>query len=110
MASLADFSPRPLVGLGRSSTLGSKQLPGATTIFVERVLTPADILKRILQIGTDPKEHDLVLDFFAGYCSTAHALFALNREDAGNRRFICVQLPESSPQAGIEAEEAHGCR
>jgi adenine-specific DNA-methyltransferase len=39
-----------------------------------------------------------VLDFFAGSCSTANAVLALNREDGGNRRFVCVQLPEPLPK------------
>jgi len=38
--------------------------------------------------------NDLILDFFAGSCTTAHAVFELNKEDGGNRRFIMVQLPE----------------
>ena len=59
---------------------------------------PTRLLKRLLQIGTSPKKSDLVLDFFAGSCSTAHAVLALNREDGGNRRFICVQLPEPLPK------------
>ena len=37
---------------------------------------------------------DIVLDFFAGSATTAHAVLAQNREDGGNRRFIMVQLPE----------------
>jgi adenine-specific DNA-methyltransferase len=37
---------------------------------------------------------DIVLDFFAGSCTTAHAVMALNAEDRGNRKFICVQLAE----------------
>jgi adenine-specific DNA-methyltransferase len=36
----------------------------------------------------------IVLDFFAGSCTTAHAALELNREDGGHRRFIMVQLPE----------------
>ena len=36
----------------------------------------------------------LVLDFFAGSCSTAHAVLAQNAADGGRRRFICVQSPE----------------
>lgn len=59
---------------------------------------PTRLLKRLLQIGTDSKAGDLVLDFFAGSCSTANAVFALNREDGGNRRFVCVQLPEPLPK------------
>lgn len=39
-------------------------------------------------------ENDVVLDFFAGSGTTAHAVMALNAEDSGNRKFISVQLPE----------------
>lgn len=39
-------------------------------------------------------QNDYVLDFFAGSCTTAHAVFELNKLDKGNRRFIMVQLPE----------------
>ena len=39
-------------------------------------------------------ENEIVLDFFAGSCTTAHAVMQLNAEDGGNRQFICVQLPE----------------
>lgn len=53
---------------------------------------PVRLLKKILGIST--KESDLVLDFFAGSASTAHALLELNKEDGGNRKFICIQLPE----------------
>jgi adenine-specific DNA-methyltransferase len=35
-----------------------------------------------------------VLDFFAGSCTTANAVLELNKQDNGNRKFICVQLPE----------------
>ena len=38
--------------------------------------------------------NDIILDFFAGSCTTAHAVLALNKEDDGNRKFICAQLPE----------------
>lgn len=41
---------------------------------------------------------DIILDFFAGSCTTAHAVLELNREDGGNRRFIMVQLPEPTPK------------
>ena len=36
----------------------------------------------------------LILDFFSGSATTAHAVMQLNTEDGGNRKFICVQLPE----------------
>lgn len=47
-----------------------------------------------LQKISGVQENDVVLDFFAGSCATAHAVLALNKQDGGNRKFICVQLPE----------------
>lgn len=40
------------------------------------------------------KEDDIVLDFFSGSGSSAHTLYELNKADGGNRKYICVQLPE----------------
>ena len=51
-----------------------------------------NLIQRILQVIND--KNALVLDFFAGSCTTAHAVLALNKEDGGNRKYICVQLPE----------------
>jgi adenine-specific DNA-methyltransferase len=53
---------------------------------------PVRLLKRILEIGSGRK--DLVLDFFAGSGSFAHAVLEQNSADGGNRKFILVQLPE----------------
>ena len=55
---------------------------------------PTTLIKQILQLSTSPSDGDIVLDFFAGSCTTADAVLDLNREDGGDRRFICVQLPE----------------
>ena len=55
---------------------------------------PTDLIKRILQLSTSPSEGHIVLDFFAGSCTTADAVLDLNQADGGNRKFICVQLPE----------------
>lgn len=54
------------------------------------------MLIRILESITSG--NDIVLDFFAGTCSTAHAVMQLNSTDGGNRRFIMVQLPEACPE------------
>ncbi|MDM8214881.1 site-specific DNA-methyltransferase [Desulfovibrio piger] len=51
-----------------------------------------DLIKQLLKIGT--KNNSIILDFFAGSSTTAHAVMQLNAEDGGNRRFIMVQLPE----------------
>ena len=47
-----------------------------------------------MQISTDTNNGDVILDFFSGSGTTAHAVAELNAEDGGNRRWICVQLPE----------------
>ena len=52
-----------------------------------------DVLKELIELsGTE--DGDIVLDFFSGSATTAHAVMQLNAEDGGNRRYICVQLPE----------------
>ena len=54
---------------------------------------PVRLIKRLLTIG-NAKNNDIILDFFSGSGTTAHAVAELNAEDGGNRRWICVQLPE----------------
>lgn len=58
---------------------------------------PKDLLKTIIEIGST-NEDDIVLDFFAGAGTTAHAVLESNMEDGGNRTFILVQLPEPCPE------------
>lgn len=53
---------------------------------------PHSLIKRMLELGTS--KDSVVLDFFAGSGTTAHAVMQLNKEDGGNRKYICVQLPE----------------
>ena len=54
---------------------------------------PISLVKRMCHIADSSKDY-LVLDFFSGSATTAHAVMQLNAEDGGNRRFIMVQLPE----------------
>lgn len=53
---------------------------------------PISLIKSLLSQVT--KNEDIVLDFFSGSATTAHAVMQLNAEDGGNRKFIMVQLPE----------------
>ena len=55
---------------------------------------PVRLIRRIIQMSTNKESEDIVLDFFSGSATTAHAVMQLNAEDGGNRRFILVQLPE----------------
>ena len=66
-------------------------MTGAYTVFdTEKSL---DIMNRI--VGWITKEEDIILDFFSGSATTAHAVMQLNYEDKGHRKFIMVQLPEA---------------
>jgi adenine-specific DNA-methyltransferase len=56
---------------------------------------PLKLLRHLLNIASGDKD-SLVLDFFAGSATTAHALWDLNVVDGGQRRFIIVQVPEPS--------------
>lgn len=53
---------------------------------------PLSLLKQLVEIATN--DDDIILDFFSGSATTAHAVMQLNAEDGGNRKFICVQIPE----------------
>jgi adenine-specific DNA-methyltransferase len=53
---------------------------------------PTTLIQRLLEIAAS--DNDIILDFFAGSATTAHAVLDLNRQDGGNRKFILVQLPE----------------
>jgi adenine-specific DNA-methyltransferase len=52
------------------------------------------VLAKFVEMATAPTDGDIVLDFFAGSGTTGHAVWNLNQQDGGNRRFILVQLPE----------------
>ena len=58
---------------------------------------PVRLLYTLLTIG-NLSNGDIVLDFFSGSSSTAHAAMQLNAEDRGNRKFIMVQIPEETPE------------
>ena len=59
---------------------------------------PTSLIRRMLQLATEPDARDIVLDFFAGSGPTGHAVFEQNQVDDGNRRYILVQIPEPLPK------------
>lgn len=65
---------------------------------------PLRLLRRLLTLANLNKE-SLVLDFFSGSATTAHAVMQMNAEDGGHRRFIMVQLPEKTDEKS-EAKKA----
>ncbi|ARB28990.1 site-specific DNA-methyltransferase [Pseudomonas tolaasii] len=57
---------------------------------------PLELIKRCISIGM--QSDGIVVDFFAGSATTAHAVMALNAEDQGTRRYVMIQLPEACPE------------
>lgn len=57
---------------------------------------PVEIIKRLIYHSTC--DNDIICDFFSGSATTAHATMELNAEDGGNRKFIMIQLPESTDE------------
>jgi adenine-specific DNA-methyltransferase len=77
-------------GHNKEATLEMKDLFDGSSPF--DTAKPVKLLRRILELfgGSD----DIILDFFSGSATTAHAVLELNHDDEGHRRFILVQLPE----------------
>jgi len=63
---------------------------------------PVDLITHLLKIATDPDS--LILDFFAGSGTTGHAVWDLNKEDGGNRKFILVNLDEEVQDEEVKKE------
>lgn len=71
---------------------GTKEI---TNIFNGKIFSfpkPSSLIKFLASIHTS--NNDIILDFFSGSATTAHAVMQLNAEDGGHRKFIMVQLPE----------------
>ncbi|MDK9716109.1 MAG: site-specific DNA-methyltransferase [Sulfuritalea sp.] len=56
---------------------------------------PVEVLQRILMIATSAEQECVIMDFFSGSGTTAHAVIKQNCDDKGKRQFIAVQLPEA---------------
>ena len=86
-----------------SNTVWLNEIVGSTQLGKENLKTllnanafetpkPIDYIIKMLTLSSDP--NSLILDFFSGSATTAHAVMQLNAEDGGNRKFIMVQIPE----------------
>lgn len=62
---------------------------------------PIEMIMRLCEMGTSSTDADIVMDFFSGSATTAHAAMKLNEKDSGNRRFIMVQLPELCDKTSV---------
>ena len=62
---------------------------------------PTALLERVVEIGSDPES--LIMDFFAGSATTAEAVMKVNSRTGSNRRYVLVQVPESTPKDSAAA-------
>lgn len=85
------------------TTSGSRYIVSLFDSKVFEYPKPIDLIARLLNIAST--SDSLILDFFSGSATTAHAVMQLNAEDGGKRKYICVQLPEETPE-GSEARKA----
>lgn len=76
-------------GHGQEATRDFRDLMGKSVFTNTK---PLRYMNRFLHIGSD--KDSLILDFFSGSATTAHAVMQLNAEDGGKRKYIMVQLPE----------------
>ena len=90
------------VGSTQKSTRELKEIFDGKKVF--DYPKPVDLLRRIITIGSG--DNDIVLDFFAGSGSTAHAVWEQNIDDGHHRRFILIQLPEPLDPKNEEQKNA----
>ena len=78
---------------------GTKEI---TELFEGKVFSypkTTKLIKYFIDMSTKSSKNSIILDFFSGAATTAHAVMQLNAEDGGHRKFIMVQLPEKCDEA-----------
>ncbi|MBF0547554.1 MAG: site-specific DNA-methyltransferase [Candidatus Riflebacteria bacterium] len=89
--------PRPMTPVSillnkGSATTGNKELRRLFGKVVFENSKPIELMKYLIEISTE--KDSVILDFFAGSFSTAHAVLGMNKQDGGSRKFIMIQVPE----------------
>ena len=84
--------PYQFAGSNRNAKMEIRHVFGGSVPF--DTPKPTLLISRILEIVSSPTDNDIVLDFFAGSGTAAHAVMSKNSEDNGNRRFVVIQIPE----------------
>lgn len=80
-----------------TATDGTKEIQGIFGSKVFDTPKPTSFVRRIIALSCE--KDSIILDFFSGSATTAHAVIQLNAEDGGHRKFIMVQLPEKCDEA-----------
>lgn len=101
---IIDRTNRPFALIEKySSTSASKNLQLMLEGRIFDYSKPVDLIEFLIKTISEKKS--IILDFFSGSATTAHAVMQLNAEDGGNRKFIMVQLPEKTDEKS-EARKA----
>ena len=85
-----------MVGMSQD---GTKEVTALLNSKIFNYPKPVELIKYMCMFGSD--KDSLILDFFSGSATTAHAVMQLNAEDGGHRKFICVQLPEKTDEQPV---------
>ena len=109
LSEMDDVVPRSIwnygdVGHTQQATNEIKELFSGEQVF--DTPKPLKLLRRIVQLSSN-KNDDIILDFFAGSGTTAHAIFEQNKEDGISRKSIIVQLPEVLLESNREQKAAY---
>ena len=95
----SDVISKPECGVGTNED-ASKDV---AELFGSNVMSypkPVSLIKYLIPFAETDKD-SIVLDFFSGSGTTAHAVMQLNAEDGGHRKFICVQFDEDTPEGSV---------
>ncbi|TRX63401.1 site-specific DNA-methyltransferase [Corynebacterium hiratae] len=98
----AGKKPRSILMDEGTTSSGSSEILGLFGKEVFENPKPSTLIKFLASIVT--AQNDIILDFFAGSGTTAHAVMDLNAEDGGNRKHIQIQLPEPTPEESVAYE------
>ena len=91
------------VGHSQSASQNLKKLFDGKAVF--DYPKPVEYIKRMVSLYTN--KDSLILDFFSGSATTAHAVMQLNAEDGGNRKYIMVQIPEKCSEKSEAYKEGY---
>ena len=94
---LLDLELSREVGVGTNET-AVKELEELRLSSAFDFPKPISLIKYLIDMNTHFVKNGIILDFFSGSATTAHAVMQLNAEDGGNRKFIMVQLPERTDE------------
>lgn len=89
-----------------NTDIGTEELKSIFDVKVFNNPKPTSLIKRAIEHSCG--QQAIILDFFAGSSTTAHAVMQLNAEDGGNRQFIMVQLPEACDAQSEAAKAGYG--